>query len=198
MIVNMGCVVTAAYAVSDVDRRTVMAYAGGGADIGVESIVDECIADALPELSYNVCFTKADVSISGSSVSLGGVTVMSASLAKRLRGCGSALIFAATVGFGIDRLIMRYSAVSPVRALIFQAIGAERIEALCDEFCLRAEKEYGTLRARFSPGYGDLPLTFQREIFAMLGCSKRIGISLNESLLMSPTKSVTAVVGIEK
>ena len=48
----------------------------------------------------------------------------------------------------------------------------------------------------FSPGYGDLPLDLQREIFAALDCPKRIGVSLNESLLMSPSKSVSAIIGL--
>ena len=52
------------------------------------------------------------------------------------------------------------------------------------------------LRQRFSPGYGDLPLQAQRAIFDALQCHKEIGLYLNESLLMSPTKSVTAIVGI--
>jgi len=52
------------------------------------------------------------------------------------------------------------------------------------------------LKPRFSPGYGDLPLETQREIFDVLDCSRRIGLMLNDSLLMSPTKSVTAFVGV--
>jgi len=54
------------------------------------------------------------------------------------------------------------------------------------------------LTSRFSPGYRDLPLTLQREIFTLLEPSRRIGLSLNASLLMSPSKSVTAIVGITK
>ncbi len=51
-------------------------------------------------------------------------------------------------------------------------------------------------RPRFSPGYGDLTLLAQKDIFAVLDCGKRIGLTLNDSLLMSPSKSVTAFVGI--
>ena len=54
-----------------------------------------------------------------------------------------------------------------------------------------------TLAARFSPGYGDLPLEFQREIFRALDVPRRIGVSLGSSCLMSPSKSVTAIVGIK-
>ena len=46
--------------------------------------------------------------------------------------------------------------------------------------------------------YGDLPLEMQKDIFNVLDCSKRIGLTLNESLLMSPSKSVTAIIGISK
>ena len=78
--------------------------------------------------------------------------------------------------------------------------GLERIEALCDEFCRDMERELALLgfctTKRFSPGYSDLPLEIQRDIFRVLGCEKRIGLMLNESLLMSPSKSVTAIVGI--
>jgi cobalamin-dependent methionine synthase I len=112
----------------------------------------------------------------------------SLAFAKFLDGKDEAVLFAATVGLGVDRLIHRYASVSPVKALLFQAIGAERIETLCEAFC----KELG-LKKRFSPGYADLALETQRGIFAALGCEKRLGISLTDSLLMTPTKSVTAI-----
>ncbi|MBQ5601557.1 MAG: Vitamin B12 dependent methionine synthase activation subunit, partial [Clostridia bacterium] len=71
------------------------------------------------------------------------------------------------------------------------------IEALCDAFCADIKKEYNTgLEPRFSPGYGDLPLSAQKNIFAVLDPERRIGLTLNSSLLMSPSKSVTAFVGL--
>ena len=107
------------------------------------------------------------------------------------------ILFAATVGVEIDRLIGKYGRLSPTKALLFQAIGAERIEALCDAFCADIKKEYNTgLEPRFSPGYGDLPLSAQKNIFAVLDPERRIGLTLNSSLLMSPSKSVTAFVGL--
>ena len=55
-----------------------------------------------------------------------------------------------------------------------------------------------SLRTRVSPGYGDISLTMQKDIFAILDCERKIGITLNEDLLMSPSKSVTAIAGIKK
>ena len=112
------------------------------------------------------------------------------------------VVFAATIGLELDRLIARYSRLQPVKALMFQAIGAERVEALCDAFneevkCRAAENGEST-RPRFSPGYGDVPLALQADIFCVLDCPRKIGLSLNASLLMTPSKSVTAIIGVGK
>lgn len=54
------------------------------------------------------------------------------------------------------------------------------------------------LRPRFSPGYGDLAIDAQKDIFALLDCERQIGLTLGDSLLMSPGKSVTAFAGIPR
>ena len=141
-------------------------------------------------------------------------TYGSKNLAHVMRDCTGAVMFAATIGVGIDRLIAKYNRISPSKALIMQALGAERVEALCDLFNAEVAAEVGsgagvadagvtvsgTVRSlcpRFSPGYGDLPLAVQREFMTLLDCAHLIGINLNESLLMSPSKSVTAIIGIK-
>jgi cobalamin-dependent methionine synthase I len=91
----------------------------------------------------------------------------------------------------------KYSRSKPTRALIMQAIGTERVEALLDMLTEELKKEYGKLRPRFSVGYGDAPLAAQREITARLDTARQIGVSLSDSLIMTPTKSVTAIIGID-
>ena len=75
----------------------------------------------------------------------------------------------------------------------------EVVAPAVENFCqiLGEAKSGARLRPRFSPGYGDLPLEMQKDIFSLLGCPSNVGITLNESLIMSPSKSVTAIVGIE-
>ena len=162
--------------------------------------MDECIKELHGKLSYKVMYGRFPLKILGDTVDLGFTTVRSLKLARALSGCESALIFGATVGIGIDRLISKYSVISPSRAYIFQAIGAERIESLCDAFIRDISedlaKEGLAPRPRFSPGYGDLSLELQRDIFKALDCERGIGLTLNASLIMSPSKSVTAVVGL--
>ena len=179
------------------DRREALRYAGTR-ELPPEqaSLFDECVAELLPLLSYKVCWRFFPVAANGDELDLGFVKVTSKSLAANLAGCGKLLLFAATVGIAPDRLVAKYGRISPVKALFCQAIGAERIEALCDAFCNEIASQEGTLRPRFSPGYGDLPLELQSQIFSVLDCNRKIGLSLTSSLLMTPTKSVTALAGI--
>lgn len=166
----------------------------------VMALLRATIEEAEGCFSHRVCAMECPVRIDGDKIDLGFAEIASQDLAKALSGCKCAIIFAATVGMGIDRLIAKYTRLSPARALALQALGTERIEALCNAFCRDREAEYResgmTLRRRFSPGYGDLPLTLQSDIFQVLNCPKHIGLTLNDSLLMSPTKSVTAIVGL--
>ena len=163
----------------------------------IEALLNECIEEATQTLSYKVCYCILPINISGNTIDFGAFKVNSEKLTINLKDCEKAVLFGATLGTDIDRFIMKYGKLSPTKALFFQAIGATMIETLCDEFCKDIKAELNVnLKPRFSPGYGDLDLSCQKNIFKLLNCSKNIGLTLNDSLLMSPTKSVTAFVGI--
>ena len=189
---------TKTYEAPPVSRREILRYAGcAEADAATATLMEDCLTEAADALAYKVCYRELPVKIDREKCDFGVFSVLSHQLARNLENCTRVLLLAATVGVGIDRLIQKYSRIAPSRALMLQAIGAERIEALCDAFCDDMEKEMGvSLRPRFSPGYGDLPLGVQKDIISLLEAPKRIGLSLNDSLLMSPTKSVTAFAGI--
>ena len=189
------------YDAPPMDRREILRYAGVRKDTPeLEEPLTLCIEEAQGLLSYRVCFAEFPITHHADSVDLGFMKTRSRSLAQHLDGCESILLFAATVGTGLDRLMARSAPISPTKALLFQAMGAERIEALCDVFCSEIEEEKSreglACTSRFSPGYGDFALDAQREIFAVLDCPRKIGLHLGESLLMTPTKSVTAIVGL--
>lgn len=191
------------YPAPEIERREILRYMGcKGGDSQIDGLLDSCICESSNALSYRVVYTEVQISGDGDGIKLGEIMTASRDLQKCLSDCDKAVIFAATVGLGIDRLINKYGRINPSRAVCFQAIGAERIEALCDEFCKDISQKYAEsgrkIRPRFSPGYGDLPLELQKDLFRILDCNKRLGLTLNESLLMSPTKSVTAIVGIYK
>lgn len=164
-----------------------------------EAVLNECLSLLERELIFKVCYTSLPLTIKDEVCDFADFSVKSSDLAKNLRDCDSVILFAATVGVGIDRLISKYSRISPLKAVFIDAIGAERIESLCDRFCddLRSLHNIET-RPRFSAGYGDLPLETQKQIISVLNTSKNIGVSLTNSLFLTPTKSVTAFIGIKK
>lgn len=166
----------------------------------VNALIDSCVFECEKQnaVSFEVCFAVTPLSVKENVCDFSAFSLESKGLAAALSGSESALIFACTAGVGIDRLIRKYSVVSPSRALIFQALGAERVETYIDLFLKEFCKERKvSLSPRFSAGYGDLPLAAQRDIFKLLSPEKLLGLTLNESLLMSPSKSVTAFAGIK-
>ena len=177
----------------DYDRREILRYAGARGETGerLQGLLEECLAECEGVFTPRVCYitlTRAEfLQIFPPSETANAWT----------SDCEEIILFAATVGLGIDRLIHRYASVSTAKALLFQAIGAERIEALCDTFCMEQSVAGKRAQRRFSPGYGDFPLSAQKEIFTLLNPSKHIGVTLTDTLLMSPTKSVTAAFGVK-
>ena len=198
----MGAVLSRTYPAPPVSMREVLRYAGaaGTDDPRVLALAEACVKMAEGQLNYRVCWRAFPIIRNGDEIDLGFTATGSDSLRRCLKGCDEVVLFAATVGIGIDRLIARYRAVSPAHSLMLQAVGAERVEALCNAFCadVKAEqREAGrSTRPRFSPGFGDLPLAVQRDIFRALDCPRRIGVTLNDSLMMAPSKSVTAIIGV--
>lgn len=178
----------------DYNRREILRYAGAReeTDGHLQNLLEECLQECDGAFSYRVCYTTLK------RTEFFDMFPPSETAKAWTDGCEEITVFAATVGLGIDRLVNRYSGVSAAKALLFQAIGAERIERLCDEFCAEQSGERRGAQRRFSPGYGDFPLSAQREFFALLNPSKHIGVALTDSLLMTPTKSVTAAFVVKK
>ena len=190
-------VLTKTYRPPELSAREIMRYAGYRGDT-LPSQALECLTALPGDLIGRVVFALYGVKETAVGLDLGFTATASAQLRKNLAGCEQAVLFCATAGLAFDRLVKKYERVSPAKALWFQSIGATYVEAVCDAFCNDVKKEYGAVRPRFSPGYGDLPLTLQKDIFAALSPEKHIGVTLNGNLFMTPTKSVTAIVGIEK
>ena len=132
-------------------------------------------------------------------LSVGPLAVRSCALARTLRGCRHAFLFCATLGAGVDALLRRYSQTSGADALMAQAVATALVESYCDECQARLLAEPAVagekLRFRFAPGYGDLSLETQRPLLEILDSARRAGIVLTETLLMVPSKSVSAIIG---
>ncbi|SDB12597.1 vitamin B12 dependent-methionine synthase activation domain-containing protein [Eubacterium oxidoreducens] len=121
-------------------------------------------------------------------------------VARELEGCNRAVFLAVTLGNQIEQLLMKLEIRNLADAVIMDAVASVAVENICNNFeqDLRVkvglEGEY--LTSRFSPGYGDLPLTVQGQWCNALNTEKRIGLVVTTNHLMIPRKSVTAVMGI--
>lgn len=185
----------------EVNVKEILRYAGQKEySLALDEEIQECLKEAMPKLSYNVCFARVECRIKEGSVTILDTTIHSNSLAKNLIGCNEAVLFSCTIGLEIDRLIEKYQSISSKKSLLMHAIGVERVEALADAFCdfLKEEiaREGMCLMPRFSPGYGDFSIEYQELFFSALESRKLLGLTLNDSLMMSPSKSVTAIIGI--
>ena len=169
-------------------------------DYAIAARYARCDASFLPQLQavaqgldegfrYTVCYRIYPVRAVEGGLDLGFCRTDSRDLARFLQGADEVVVFGATVGVATDRAVLRYGKTQPTQALFADAIGVERIEALCDAFC----RMMAGTTDRFSPGYGDLPLAMQQDIFRALPLAK-LGMTLGPQLLITPTKSVTALV----
>ena len=135
-------------------------------------------------------------------IKFGEVQFASKYLAKNLAGCSRVILIASTIGPMADNLIRRFTKLDAARAAIMQAAGAMFIESYLDQLNAQLEQEAAEqdfkLHSRFSPGYGDVSLEVQRHFFSLLPCTQRIGLTLTDSLVMAPEKSVTAFIGMER
>lgn len=162
----------------------------------IELLYEKCLEMYKSSAGYKAVYRRVSVKLYGNTVDFGFCTIENESLARNLSQCDSAVVFAATAGAGVDRLIMRCEKLSVVEGMICDCIGSSAIEVWCDEVNKIAVGEEDS-KPRFSPGYGGVSLEYQRDILSFLDAERKIGITLNDSLMMSPKKSVTAFIGIK-
>ena len=167
-------------------------------DDSLTEIYDECLREYKKVASYKAVYRFTAISLSEpDTVDFGFCSISNSSLYKNLSGCDYAAVFAVTAGAGVDRLLLRYSKISPAHAVVADCIASSAIEVWCDEVNGEIGKLYKT-KSRFSPGYGGVSLEYQKDVLAFLDAERKTGISLNDALMMIPVKSVTAFVGIKE
>lgn len=190
----------------ETENREILRYLGysnrTAPDPRVLSDIEKCKAELLEAVSPK-CVTRIFDPVfdeSRSIVEIGGMRVESRGFYRHMQGCRQAVLFAATLGIGADRLISRSQVYSMSKAVVFQAAAAAMIEAYCDSICAKISQEAALrglyAKTRFSPGYGDFPIQHQRAFCELLNTSQSIGLTLTDSCMMIPSKSVTAVVGL--
>ena len=160
------------------------------------SLLYDCIEQCRRVIMPKAVYIKCPVSLDGSRVTMGALDMNSAKLSAFLEGAEEAYLFVATLGAMADREVNKYLRAEPSRGVILNAVMVAFIEEFCDKlngYLLGVDAS----TKRFSPGYGDLALEHQREVLTLLDAQRTVGITLTDTYLMVPTKSVSAIVGIK-
>lgn len=145
---------------------------------------------------YKYAYVKLPLKLKEDLCDFGFASLKSKSLSKNLSGCSEVYFLAVTLGLGSERYLSRLNIISQAEHFITDGIASSAVESLCD-YINDKLKEGNELKPRFSPGYGDLDISFQKELLGRLNGYKNLGISLNDSFFMTPTKSITAIIGIK-
>ena len=161
------------------------------------SVFESAVGKVLAECTPKVCFVKVPVLVDENGVEFPFGRVESRDIAKNLCGCSEAFVFAVTLGHGVERLLSKMSRLSAADFFIYDAVGSALAESVCDvaEDMIKGNTK---CRPRFSPGYGDFPLSVQRDVLSLVNAERLVGITLTDTNLMLPQKSITAFLGIRE
>ncbi len=146
-------------------------------------------------------FRESGLSITGDGVLLeSGLLLPGRDLARHLAGCDRAVMLAVTLSAQADTLIRRAESRDMALALALDCAAAALVEEVCDRLEGEIFAKYPGCHFpfRFSPGYGDLPLSVQSGLLALLDAPRKIGLCANENHILTPRKSVTALIGVSR
>lgn len=171
---------------------------GGKCDMASEQILR--LKQMFDEkVSYRYAYVREGISFSEQNTCrLGCGEIESRDLYKNLKDCSSVYLMGVTLGIGIDRLLYTLKVRSTAEHYIIDAMASAAVESFCDflDKELRA-KENCLCRPRYSPGYGDCGIEVQKLLTDRLDAARTLGITLNTSYFMTPSKSITAIMGIK-
>lgn len=181
-------------------------YLGYGTSIPdekIEKLMRECETQiceiAVPRFVSQIFAMEQNekgILLQGSEVTLSGNSIR-----EHLTGCDRAILLCVTLSGEIDRLIRKMEVLDMAKAVVMNAMAAVAVEQAAEQAAdilyetYRKEKEI-FFTWRFGFGYGDLPLKNEAEALKLLDAQKRIGVSINESLMMFPKKTIACVIGV--
>lgn len=177
------------------NRSEAIRYLGGAGiqmNDQMEVLMDECEKMVLEKAAPKFLYIELDLPC---DTIMGGRDI-----ANHLDGCEKAILMCATLGTEIDKLIRINQISDMAKAVVLDSFSSVAVEQVCNRVDeIIAEKYAGyNMTFRFSPGYGDYPISLQQDFLRMLDAPRKIGLTTNDNYLLMPTKSVTAVLGLSK
>lgn len=167
-------------------------------DDKTKSAIEECILEVQNAMSFRSIYKVSSVLVENDTIKTQNVTFKSKSLSLHLKNAKKVILYSATLGASVDKILNAYSKINVFKQVIIQAVATAIIENKIDkeqDELSSVFKNY-KIKSRFSPGYGDLSLDYQGEILKELNAQKNVGVYLNENNILIPSKSVTAIIGL--
>ena len=189
-------------ALTDISKNEIWRYLGysGQVDSNTTALVEECSSQLLAIARPKALWRELAISIREDGVLLkeSGLYLPGRDLAKHLAGCSVAIVLAATMGVQVDTFIRRYQIADLARAVVMDSCATAAIEEVCNriEELIMDVLPGKYFTSRFSPGYGDLPLTIQKDLLVLLDAPRQIGLCVTSANILTPHKSVTALIGV--
>lgn len=179
----------------NINRQEAVRYLG---DSGVQmndamsSLMDICekelLAAAKPKYLYKTVILSESGLVKGNSVT------------EHLKDCDKGIILCATIGAEVDKLIRTAQITDMAKAVVLDSMASVAVEQVCTRLddIIAQENPQMYFTWRFSPGYGDYPIELQETFLKLLDAQRKIGLCTNENSILTPTKSVTAIMGLSE
>lgn len=173
-----------------------LGYLDNGTKAQSEKIMGRLKEVCLPKITYR----EIAVERKGDGIYLYNEKFGGEDIKKHLAESERCILLGLTLGMGADRLIRTLESSDMSSAVVCDTLCSVLTEQLCADARQEIAKEYEGLYLTdsYSPGYGDLHLDTNRSMEKLLDMPKRIGVSVTESMLLLPRKSITAIIGISK
>ena len=188
-------------AITQLNTDEVLRYMGcppEKADQALRGQVESCTRELLGAVRPRWSWRAVEISFEAGGVRLeNGLLLPGEDLKAHLSGCGRAAIFCATLGAEADALIRRAERLDMGRALTLDCCASAAVEEACGQIEGELQGKFPgcSFPFRYSPGYGDLPLEVQGPLLDLLDAPRRAGLCATASHLLTPRKSVTAILG---
>ena len=190
-----------------VKKSEVLRYLGHNGqeiDNDLNSKINQCIKETKNEIDtkyvYQIYDIKKDLNLNTVQFENTNLILKSKDISELLRDCDKCVLMCATLGFNIEKNIRRYSYNNLTKGIIIDACATTSIEEVCDlvqdSILDKVAKEEKSLTMRYSPGYGDLDISANRDILNVLDAHRKIGVTVTNTGIMIPRKSVVALIGI--
>lgn len=185
-----------------IDKSEAVRYLGYGEstpDDKTKQLIDICEQKLLDVIDIRYVYRSFAVEKSPNGIDIGEASLRleGNDICRHLDGCEKVTLMCVTLSDAVDKLIRRLQLMDMALSVITDSLANAAVEQACDiveaEITNRHNDMFSTWR--FSVGYGDFSIEAQRRIIETLDANKRIGVSVSESFMLTPLKTVTAVIG---